>query len=304
MKKISIIYHRIDFDGICSLAILQKFLVDGFSKIDTQVDTIGYNHGDAVPELDDYAFVYMADIALPPQLMKRLADEGRLVWIDHHKTAIDASVQFGYANVPGIREIGVGACELCWRFTHEGEPAPYAVQLLSCYDVFDKRRFDWENETLPFQYGLRAKVGLDPIAFSAFLYTSVDPHKSITMDMVSFGKMFLDSTRQRGSFGANAYGFDVSIGKEAVKALCVLTMEFGSIPYEKVALERNCAVVMNVNRIDADRYKVSCYSASGDAPISLGDYLLENYGGGGHHNAAGCVISKAAFIKLITEQTF
>ena len=82
----------------------------------------------------------------------------------------------------------------------------------------------------------------------------------------------------------------------------MLTDQAGSIPYQKAAIEAGCKVVVCANRLDDKRYKVSCYAADGDAPIHLGDYLKDMYGGGGHANAAGAVIGTHDFRMLVEAQ--
>ena len=119
-KTAAIIYHCIDFDGICSLAIArQHFLKRGWN-----VDPFPYNRGLNVPDIDlllAYDEVVIVDIALPVKDMVDLAKCWReqglgLCWIDHHKTSIEDSVREGYTDIPGLREpVGQGACGLCWE---------------------------------------------------------------------------------------------------------------------------------------------------------------------------------------------
>lgn len=290
--KIAIVYHRIDCDGLCSYAVLYNALRECFPRI--PITGIGYNHGDELPDLSGYTTVYMADVSLPSSEMLRLHSEHRLVWIDHHATAIEDSKAYGYSTAHGLRQIGKGACELCWEFTHaKTEKAPLFVQLLSAYDVFDKERFDFENVVLPFQYGVRNRLQLDPEAYIKAPFTSGE--------LIAEGHVILDYIRQQGYRAAKNYGFTITLAGK-VPALCILTDQAGSIPYQKAAIEAGCKVVVCVNRLDDKHYKVSCYAADGDAPIHLGDYLKDMYGGGGHANAAGAVIGKHDFRMLVEAQ--
>lgn len=269
--------------------------------------TIGWNHGDDVPDFTGFNIIFVADIAFPPVVMKQLRHSGRLVWIDHHKTSIDASVEFGYSDAPGLRRIGVGACELCWEYVFPNQEVPLAVKLLSCYDVFDKGRFDWEGTTLPFQYGIRNRFGNCNRNEQSFAYSELlcdDVMECVYSGILEEGRHILSYVRQCGKRSCRSYGFEVTLGNN-IKALCLMTAEFGSIPMEESAKERGCDVVINVNRLDGNAFKVSCFAACGKSPVDLGRYLLSTYGnGGGHHDAAGCVINREQFIRLITENKF
>lgn len=301
--KYAIVYHRIDWDGLCSYAVLGKYVRHQMREEDSLI-SIGWNHGDNIPDLSGLDIIFVADISFPPTLMKQLAEESRLVWIDHHKTSIDASIQFGYSGVPGLRRIGVGACELCWKYAFPKTKVPFAVKLLSCYDVFDKKRIDWEGATLPFQYGIRNRYGVMHPDGQAFVFSELFDEKVMENTypgILSEGRNILSYIRQCGKRSCKAYGFEVTLAGR-IKALCLMTAEFGSIPMEESARERGCEVVINVNRLSDDFFKVSCYAAYGQSPIDLGRYLLSTYvNGGGHHNAAGCLINRDQFIKLITE---
>lgn len=293
IMKIAIVYHRIDCDGLCSYAVLYKALTAKPSIYPNTVITgIGYNHGDALPDLSGYDIVYVADIALPIDVMKRLNEEGRLIWIDHHVTSMEDAKANGYYLAPGIRTIGKGACELCWEFMFASEP-PLFVKYLSAYDVFDKKRFDFENAVLPFQYGVRNRLQLDP---EAFVNAMAEDYEKF----IAEGRVILNYIRQQGYRAAKNYGFAITLAGK-VPALCILTDQSGSIPYQEAAKEAGCKVIVCVNRLNDKRYKVSCYAAEGAAPIHLGDYLKDMYGGGGHANAAGAVIGTQDFRMLVEE---
>lgn len=295
MKKIAIVYHRIDFDGICSYAVVRRHLEE--NPRGGRITPVPYTHGDPVPNLSTFDLVYVADICLPDEVMVSLMDSGRLVWIDHHATSIDASVAAGYDGAPGLRRVGVGACELCWEYLFTDE-APKVVRYLSAYDVFDKGRFDWDGTVLPFQYGMRNRIALDANLFCSMFGALC---KAGPGGILKEGRAILSYVRSTGRISCGAYGFEVRFAGRH-KALCLLTATFGSIPMEETARERGCDVVLCVNRIDAGKYKVSAYSPFSERPVHLGNYFRDTYGGGGHAGAAGCVIGQETFLRLLNEK--
>lgn len=80
--KTTVIYHRADFDGIFCREIAKKFLPGA--------ELIGWDYGDPKLPVPEGKF-YILDLSpecLQPEILSA-ADAERMVWIDHHKTAID-----------------------------------------------------------------------------------------------------------------------------------------------------------------------------------------------------------------------
>ena len=85
------IYHSRDFDGWSSAAIVRT--------IWPEIELIGWDYDMELPELPDSKNIIMVDISLvreedketnPMLFMIELAKRStQLVWIDHHKSAIE-----------------------------------------------------------------------------------------------------------------------------------------------------------------------------------------------------------------------
>lgn len=310
-KKAAVVYHRIDFDGICSYAVARQTLeMSGF-----EVSPFPFTHGDPEPDIPDllqHDIVVIVDICLSTESMLCLRKnngtflEGKktVIWIDHHKTSIETSIEKGFDDMPGLREIGKGACELTWNFCHtEAAKLPQTVAWLSAYDVYDKRRFDWNEDVLPFQYGMRNMFNLNAEKFfDAFeeLCSEGEEKKALVEKVISEGRAILSYARQTGSFGVNAYGFEVTIGGKE-KAVCCLTNNFGSLAFEEKMKETGIRIAICVNRINGERYKVSMFGDSEENRFDLGNYCKSKYSGGGHFNAAGGVLNRVQFIRLVTK---
>lgn len=192
-------YHKADLDGVCSAAIVKHFVPecelygidygDGFpwGKVEKRPGGVGSEKLRYDPDLDDPGFrrtVYMVDFSLPSEDMKRLAAVSNLVWIDHHKSAIDSVDPVG---IRGIQCVWYAGCELCWAWfstrefckdrnndaaaigkwigTPIGQRLPEVVRLLGRYDIRAKDDPEWAHRILPFQYGMRAIDGIyDPLS--------------------------------------------------------------------------------------------------------------------------------------------
>ena len=302
MKKILIIYHRIDFDGLCSMAIVRHWAVSQ----GMEVDLLGYNHGDSDPVIrEDYHLVFVLDVCLDSDIMVSLKSHSKLVWIDHHNTSILEAADKGFDNAMGFRVEGVGACELCWRFCHRYKATPLLVQLLSTYDVWDKFSFNWEKETLPFQFGMRNRFDLDVEAFYRFFVQCVESGhiEELVDEIMSDGKCILNYVRKIGKRACEAYGFEVDIDGGKVKGFCLLTAHFGALELEETMSEHGCKVAVCVNRhASSGTYKISAYAASNDlGSFNIGSYMKEHYNGGGHRCAAGGTLTEEQFLRLLNE---
>lgn len=148
-----VIYHRADFDGIFCREIAKWALGRAGAEY------IGWDYGDPVPLIgDNITSIYILDLSVPELML-----DPRVVWIDHHKSAIERYP----ASIPGWRLDGVAACRLTWRwffgpqssrgvtpresFVLRRVPEPMAVTLAGEYDIWDKH----DPQTDMFQMGLR-----------------------------------------------------------------------------------------------------------------------------------------------------
>lgn len=170
-------YHKADLDGVCSGAIVKHFIPkcemhgidygDAFPWAKVECPScrgtkIKYDSGVGVTCDCSKRTIYMVDFSLPVDDMKRLAQTSNLIWIDHHKTAIDSLEAL---DLRGYYCEGFGACELAYAFFmaqdetgkfDDSSRVPEVVRLLGRYDVWDKDDPEWESKILPFQYGMRS----------------------------------------------------------------------------------------------------------------------------------------------------
>ena len=307
MKKAAIIiYHRCDFDGIASYVIAAKEL-----KKQYEVTPFPYNYGEPEPDeqtLSQYDLAVILDVCLSPSTMcmLQLRHEGNpkkfdCLWIDHHESSIRLSIEKGFSLMHGYRQYGESAaCELTWQYFRGYYGIPKAVQYLSAYDIHDMERFDWENEVMPFQYGIRQAYNLDSEAFARDYNSGKMLETEFIARIMETGKLVYHYDKTVTSKGVEQNGFPVTIG-EGTPGLCCLTSRFGSLGFEDRMRREGQQVAVCVNRVDDDIYRVSMY-APDNCALNLGRYMQENYGGGGHAGAASGKLSLQQFVRLLTEK--
>lgn len=261
-------YHSADLDGHCSGAIVKRRF--------PECELYGINYGDAFPWEKAKGDVVMVDFSLQPHSeMKRLAESCCVIWVDHHKTAIDEwnSDPFG---CKGKFEVGKAGCELAWEYFFPFEEMPEAVKLLGRYDVWDHS----DSRTLPFQYAMRL--------FDTF------PEKNMTLwdglfktdnilfnDILGKGETVLQYVQMDNEKYCKACAFDTPF--DGLKCVAINKMLTNSQVFESVwdAEKYDAMLTFGFRK---GRWTVSLYSDKPDIDVSV---VAKRRGGGGHKGAAG-----------------
>jgi hypothetical protein len=300
--KAAIIYHSADMDGIMSMEAMKWHLLmppiirspesDAAQK-EKVLHLYGYDYGQETPKpilksWGDYDTIYIVDLTVE-ELMDNLALRPKIVWIDHHKTAIE---KYKFAEFKGVRLDGVAACRLVWWWntTMEGEPRldsfrlrlytePAILTLLGEYDVWDHHD---ENSLL-------ANLAMQSIPAGTWKDTVrllFNGEPNTLKGLVAGGKIiayYLKNVSARYAF-ANAH----EVVFHGLKFL-VLNGARGSQAFDAVLnvgeLQREDIDGLMAWTYDGDDVSVSLYGVPGK-DIDLSEIALE-YGGGGHRGACG-----------------
>jgi oligoribonuclease NrnB/cAMP/cGMP phosphodiesterase (DHH superfamily) len=273
MKTICI-YHSRDLDGWMSSAIVKL----AFDKL----DFLGWDYGNEIPDLKKYDQIVMVDISLPKEIMQTIAP--KLIWIDHHISAIKDSDIGLYNLVTGLRNDKFAACELTWQYLFPNTVMPELVRLLGRYDCFGHKGTEEELKVLEFQYGARQAIGNIQEAFETLMIA-----------------------RGRGdwSFDADLCD-DIHLqGKAIYKYLCTeakqtyskkFTVMFDTYKFAMVNQERFNPINFGINYHKDGYDGFACswyqkgkwiYSLYNDNGLVDCSDICKSRGGGGHKGAAG-----------------
>lgn len=273
------IYHKADFDGLCSGAIAKRALGD-------TADYLPWDYSDPLPDLSPYERVYLIDISLPRAAME--ANASKLIWIDHHKSAIGAMKDL---TIDGLRIDGVAACRLAWRwFNGEdvedgvqgyGEKAdyverrveePYAVQLLGEYDIWDKRN----PVTDLFQ------VGLQSIQHPNWESLLSNDRTHYVHEIVEKGRSIFAWLTVNNAQISQERGFDVQFEGLTFRALN--TARSNSLVFAASIKEHHDGCLSYF--WNGRKWGFSLYGVEHKKHLDL-SLIAVKYGGGGHKQAAG-----------------
>ncbi len=292
------IYHSRDLDGAASGAIVKRKYPD--AKL------IGYDYGQPVPydQIPAGEEVIMIDVSLPMDEIMKLSYhcDGNLIWIDHHKSAIDAFLSYPIHTPTRINSIGteqivvykdksitavlkdgIAACEIAWQYFFYGIEMPEAIKLLGEYDTWrntDKDR--WENEILPFQFGMRMFCS-SPETFPAT--TFVDNEK--VERTIQEGKTVLKYQAQINERQCKNTLFEFDL--DGLRAIGMNNGGFNSDVFKSVYNEDKHDIMVMFQLQKNKMWQISFYSTKKDIDCSV---IATKYKGGGHKGAAGTTVKQ------------
>ena len=279
----TIIYHRADNDGWCSAAIAKHAL-------ETEAHLIGYDYGDDFPweEVDSHHDVVMVDISfeLFDDMIRLEQSCQELIWIDHHRTAINKAAKRDF-KPHGIRREGSSACELAWEYFFPDKKIPGAVKLLGRYDVFD---LDFHPNVLPFEMGMRLRTDLNPQnseAMAGWLELFSSEHSIRPLQSaLRAGAVVIDYQDQWYARVMDRSFVLKWEGKTFVAVNCPYT---GSRSFDSVfSPTKHDARLSYYQRADGG-WSVSMYSTPEEGVDLSG--IAQKHGGGGHPGACGFTCS-------------
>lgn len=319
-KKNLVIYHRADFDGLFCREIAKKFLGD-------TADYIGWDYGDAKIDCPTDQTVYVLDLS-PECFVTSTIIFSNLIWIDHHKSAIEKFPE----SIRGYRIDGVAACRLAWQwfaayrdypethslvlplkfdFVDRKVQEPFAVQLAGEYDIWDKRNPDAEV----FQFGLRSenldnnwwqllttnqKVPIEEIEAMAdaghpcILHPEGTATQPVVLRLLKNGRMLQTYQQQSDAQVVRERSFLVEF--EGLTFLALNTARCNSLTFAALDTTENSHAALMAFYTNGHVWSVSLYHAKHRTDLDLSKIAVK-YGGGGHRGACGFRAGDLPFIR-------
>lgn len=277
-------YHSSDLDGHCSGAIVK------FKYPDCEM--FGIDYGDEFPweQIKKGETVFMVDFGLQPFVpnMVKLFNKCHLIWIDHHKSAIqeyeDVQLNEGlYIVGARCHDNSQAGCELTWEYLFETEP-PRSVKLLSQYDVWNHE----DPDTLPFQFGLRQ---YETHPNEQNLWKGLFEVEGLnSLDRIIYeGNIILNYQGLENRKYASACAFETEL--DGLKCIAINKMLTNSQIFDSVWCQEKYDAMLTFG-FRKGQWTVSLYSDKENVDVSI---VAKNRGGGGHKGAAGFQCNKLPF---------
>lgn len=298
-----VIYHD-DADGRCAAAIAGRAAMES-GLFHAQYIPVDY--GAAVPDLDALGFdagcgdeIWLLDFSFRPDDMRELVRraKGRVVWIDHHYTAIEALADF--LSLPGVRKDGVAASLLVWNFVYPDRQSdvPLVVRFIADRDVW---RFAYGDRT---HFFYEAFIALEDTSPDAEIWEKLfrdtapglDPEVAIpsgcefTLKMLERGELLRSARINQLRYTARWLGRELNLEVQdgaghafdyrAMIINCHGSGDLGEVIQDMGFDVAWCYVQRKVG--DRVSWKHSLYSKVLDVGA-----VCQAFGGGGHKGAAG-----------------
>lgn len=293
-----IIYHKADLDGYFSGA-----LVKSIYKGETLYG-IDYNETIKDSVLDAEGILYVVDFSLPVRQMQKYA--GKMVWIDHHRTAIEDSKKYGYSDILGIRDENYAACELVYNYLYKQYNTvlmnmPAIIKYVGNWDIHRTVGYEEWDMTKTVQQGLKYEylnkyIGNLVDDLNALLNMSSE---DITASNIYANGRTIEIYNADQNKALVKSAFEIKVGDKP--ALAIIGAG-GSSVFDSIKDRGHLWVVFN--SVTPEKVKMSVYK---DPDIftdfNCGDYLKEHHKGGGHPSAAGAYIDFDTFTDIVKSKT-
>ena len=282
-----VVYHHDDNDGYVAAAITLAAL----GNADVTRLTGNYSETINTELLDRAAQIYLLDYRFPVDLMDRYFD--KLIWIDHHVTAIE-SVQPILAqrgrDFEGIQVIGTSGCLLTWRYFHPTKKTPLVIQLVNDRDVWN---WDLGEDTAAFHEVSRAFVA-DPAVWNVLIANDRETNRKVREGhkLLGFVRSVLMPLIEEKAWVQTFEGHQAAF-LNLPTSISGETHRLLKKHYEGRGID---FVVLFTQR--ADKVQVGMYRAETKPHLDLSK-IAKRYGGGGHSGAAGFTVSLNEWARLL-----
>lgn len=280
--------------------------------------------GDGLLEWRFWDAIYIVDLSVD-ELMARPELRDKIVWIDHHKSAIEKWDRPPSNDNPeptifkGYRIDGVAACRLCWQwFTFDNGPhgdprthpsdiytpskqnfidrtvsEPRLIRLAGEYDVWDHR----DPDTKALQFGLRSlnHERFSELIDEQFTGNSCMPN-GILLKTIGIGRTIKSYIDQQNA--ENALKNTCTVRFAGLRFCCLNIGGPGNSDMVQPAYDPAKHDALMVWGYRGDHVSVSMYHAPGREELDLSD-IAKQWNGGGHKGACGFRITLLQMVEIL-----
>jgi len=291
-----VFYHR-DMDGRCAAAIIYYSQVwmyqDGVTALTPEMVAIDYKDILDLKTISPNEEIWIVDFSFKPEVMEEILKmTPEVIWIDHHKTAME----YKYSQeLKGIRDNNFSGCELVWKYIHPTQIMPRIVEMLGRYDIWDFSKYGEDLNKL--QSGIRLhNTSPDSPEWKRWLNNKREANEifggeGILVDgleqLLNEGTIALQFRTGRYASLITAWSFWATF--EGYKAICCNAGSVSSQLFDSVKEDYDLMIPFV---FDGKQWTVSLYTKK-DIDCSE---IAKKYGGGGHKKAAGFQCKELPFI--------
>lgn len=283
-----VIYHGGCWDGFAAAATADRAVTFGTAGSVVPVLVPGW-YGMPVPAEVDSRRVMVVDFSFPPGRMDELAARAaEVVWIDHHKTAIDAMAGRNWSGHAILDKSRSGAV-LTWSYFHPGEDPPWPVRYIEDRDLWRKALPDHDAVT----FWLRGQP-MTLESWDSILSTRI---RTAVMDgkvMARFHAQMVENLCDRAFFADLVDNSKDDAGQVAAERVPMVTCsyDFGTDAADRL-IRRHGVDMAGYVLLNANGHYQYGLRSRGEFDCSA---VAQRFGGGGHRNAAGFTTESPAHV--------
>ncbi len=269
-----IVYHY-DLDGECAAAIAYKFYTQKGEK-SINLIKMHYDKGFPMSDIKPEDSVDILDFSLQKnnEFKKLLSITNKVIWIDHHKTAIDS---FRALELDGIQSTEKSGCELAWDYYIKSPSAPPIVKYIGDFDTW---KFNFNPNT---ELAVEALKTYDTSPTSE-MWRKWFRHE-IPLELLKEGKSCINYRNNTNEQLASTTFTFTWNGYKCIACNCQFT---GSKVFDSISKIEEFDLMITFG-FNGKLWNVSLYSEKEN--VFCGD-IAKRYGGGGHKGAAGFQINE------------
>ena len=292
---VHILAHN-DLDGYSAAYIVQKH----FGEENCDITHLNYDKEPAIDAFKEGDIVVITDYSLANdqyrQILALIGETGKLIWLDHHISAINNYNEDEDLEIDGIRSTKFCGAALAYFFfelnyiTEEvyvnvtADELPYWLQLVDAWDCW-KLDSPVRTDAEYFNMALANKLSIGRIAELAenpdLIQTYINTGKTYTEFRDSWAEHFCDKYLFSRKLSGWLFNTPRDIDVAVLNIGCASSKYFGDIINQVDVCITEC--------FNGEGWIVSFYSNKEDIDCS---YAAHVFGGGGHKGAAGCTFNQ------------
>lgn len=289
-------YHK-DSDGKAAAYWVRRSIDD---KVDRAAccrpeEFFPITYGDPFPwqSIEKDELVWIVDYSIDPGAMARLLTiTTNVIWIDHHRTAIDKYDSWDGPEIDGVRVDGIAACMLTYLYTRrlrggsidldDCRLAPKWLRLIADYDTWT---FRYKEDTRCFETAFGA-YDFSPCSELWSEFEGFHSNDAVN-DFINEGRAML---RWRDSWARSVMKLGWEMEWEGHRCFLCNLPRCNSDFFKSMNGNGYDILVPFYYDGQRDMWSVSLYSSKVDVQA-----IAKRYGGGGHRGAAGFQTAKLPF---------
>jgi len=274
------IYHKEDFDGVTSAAIIKQAMPNVILIPATRSDDFSKLKN----KFKEEDTLFIVDFSLSKVLMDEFHNllGDRLIWIDHHISAMKEQ----NAEINGIRSTKSAACILTWNFIFSYKKLPIPVKLLGQYDIWDLE----DINTVYFQYGMKTYIPLDPN--NKYWKILFNQDVKLIKKILKTGKLIYQ--HQLNNYKQLLKDNSFTAKWQDYNCIIINAPKTNSIIFDSVKDKYDLLITFEI--LKDKTYKVTVYTAKDNIDCSE---IVKKFNGGGHKQASGFISkNQPEFLKI------